>query len=124
MTRGRVLALVVLLALTGCGKKATVVLADIRGQGSTNKTPVLAAPGSFRVEYSWDCSKQALRGEKSTQGFAYTLFHANDETLAAEKPTHGATGADGKGSVDYTMLGNYYFSVNSGCDWRLKVVDT
>ncbi len=124
MRRTLALTVVAVIGLAGsaCSTKGPArVLGDIQFAGNMARSPSIPAGGPFRVAYSWNCAKQVSRGENPKGGFAYTLLHADDETIAAEHPRVDRSGLKGKGTVSYRRQGNYYFSVNATCDWRIKV---
>lgn len=142
----RATASVVILASTllaaGCVNKPplAIELLDFHHSASY-ATPPIVAVGPWDLRYSWDC-KDALGAKRIAQpDFSYAVRHSDDESTASEAGSvvkrseidvmHASQPGDEKFhqvTQDYLVEhfqhpGIYYISVQTGCNWRVLVID-
>jgi len=115
----------VALLVTACN--ATVLSnAEVLSVDSTqnlNPTGEFTVVGKWDLTYSWDCSSQLSEGVAGADRFAFSVYNADDDSLAADQPTVTATGRKGGTTVHHQRGGTYYIKLTTVCDWRLAVDD-
>lgn len=100
--------------VTAPAKPKAKVLATFHGTGDEN-TPKFTVSGSWKLKWSYNCSSFGADGN-------FIVLEDNSFSSGAQVNEEGKTG---KGATwSYSDSGRHYLTVNSECNWTVKVVGT
>jgi hypothetical protein len=108
------------LALSGAGtsgaaQRESVKVLDTNGSGSKS-TQLVRVSSEWELHWTYDCSNLG-----SASNFQ-VYIHAKGGGLVMLNDVNQLA-ASGQGVEHYHTAGTFYFEVNSGCNWTMKVVD-
>jgi hypothetical protein len=114
------------LLMTACNLKfaGSTDLVNLDSTQSNNMSGNFTVPGTWDLKYSWDCSKQASQGATDIDRFSMSIYNSDDDSTAFEHPDTTRKGRSGGETLHFKHSGQYYFTIDSPCDWQAKVVDT
>ena len=112
--------------LSGCSLKfasqSEILVTDsTQSAGTPNSTGNFTTTGSWDLKINWDCSKQRSEGLAGANGFAMTVYNADDTSTDSEHPHLQVQGNKGGRDLRFKRAGTFYVGVETSCDWNLKV---
>lgn len=124
--KAALLAGLMVLALCACNLKLSSST-DIIDLDNTSYDPSpsghFTTAGKWDILMNYDCTKQKSEGIAGIDTFDMIVYNADDMSSNSEHPELHLQGVKKTETLHFYRSGTFHISVDSRCDWRVRVLD-